>query len=102
MLSKEYKAIISATVPILEQGGEALTRHFYQTMFRDYPQVQPLFNQSNQAEGKQQRALANAVLMYAKNIERLEALGRWWLPSSTSTCRCRSSPSTIPSSALRC
>jgi nitric oxide dioxygenase len=75
MLSKEYKAIISATVPILEQGGEALTRHFYQTMFRDYPQVQPLFNLSNQAEGKQQRALANAVLMYAKNIERLEALG---------------------------
>ena len=75
MLSTEHKAIISATVPILEQGGEALTRHFYQTMFRDYPQVQPLFNQSNQLEGKQQRALANAVLMYAKNIERLEALG---------------------------
>ncbi|MYM41248.1 NO-inducible flavohemoprotein [Duganella qianjiadongensis] len=75
MLSKEHKAIISATVPILEQGGETLTRHFYLSMFRDYPQVQPLFNQSNQIEGKQQRALANAVLMYAKNIDRLEALG---------------------------
>jgi nitric oxide dioxygenase len=75
MLSTEHKAIITATVPILEQGGEALTRHFYQSMFRDYPHVSPLFNQANQHEGTQQRALANAVLMYAKNIERLENLG---------------------------
>ena len=75
MLSTEHKAIISATVPILEQGGEALTRHFYQTMFRDYPEVKPLFNQANQAAGKQQRALANSVLMYAKNIDKLENLG---------------------------
>jgi len=75
MLSTEHKAIITATVPILEQGGEALTRHFYQSMLRDYPEVRPLFNQANQAGGTQQRALANAVLMYAKNIEKLENLG---------------------------
>lgn len=75
MLSTEHKAIITATVPLLEQGGEALTRHFYKSMFRDYPHVSPLFNQANQHEGTQQRALANAVLMYAKNIERLENLG---------------------------
>ncbi|WP_332853652.1 NO-inducible flavohemoprotein [Duganella sp. S19_KUP01_CR8] len=75
MLSTEQKAIISATVPILEQGGEALTRHFYLTLFRDFPQVKPIFNQANQADGNQQRALANAVLMYAKNIDRLEQLG---------------------------
>lgn len=75
MLSAEQKAIITATVPILEQGGEALTRHFYLTMFRDFPQVKPLFNQANQQDGNQQRALANAVLMYARNIERLEQLG---------------------------
>ncbi|MRW91992.1 NO-inducible flavohemoprotein [Duganella sp. FT80W] len=75
MLSTEHKAIISATVPILEQGGETLTRHFYQSLFRDYPGVKPLFNQSNQQDGNQQRALANAVLMYAKNIEKLENLG---------------------------
>ena len=29
MLTQEQRAIITATVPILEQGGEALTRHFY-------------------------------------------------------------------------
>ncbi len=75
MLSAEHKAIITATVPILEQGGEALTRHFYLTLFRDFPQVKPFFNQANQQDGNQQRALANAVLMYARNIERLEQLG---------------------------
>ncbi|GGX94018.1 NO-inducible flavohemoprotein [Massilia dura] len=75
MLSAEHRAIVSATVPILEQGGEALTRHFYPILFRDYPQVKPYFNQTHQSDGAQPRALANAVLMYAKNIDRLEALG---------------------------
>ncbi|TFW14784.1 NO-inducible flavohemoprotein [Duganella callida] len=75
MLSTEHKAIITATVPILEQGGEALTRHFYLTLFKDHPEVKHLFNQANQNDGNQQRALANAVLMYAKNIEKLEQLG---------------------------
>ena len=75
MLSAEHRAIVTATVPILEQGGEALTRHFYQTLFTDYPEVKPFFNQAHQHSGDQQRALANGILMYAKNIERLEALG---------------------------
>lgn len=75
MLSTAHRAIITATVPILEQGGEALTRHFYQKLFRDYPEVLPFFNQANQHHGNQQRALANGLLMYAKNIERLDKLG---------------------------
>ncbi|WP_342119986.1 NO-inducible flavohemoprotein [Pseudoduganella sp. OTU4001] len=75
MLSAEHRAIVTATVPILEQGGEALTRHFYQVLFTDFPQVKPFFNQAHQHSGEQQRALANGILMYARNIERLEALG---------------------------
>ncbi|WP_027908253.1 NO-inducible flavohemoprotein [Pseudomonas sp. URMO17WK12:I4] len=75
MLSNQQRAIIKATVPLLETGGEALTRHFYAMMLEEYPQVRPLFNQAHQASGAQQRALANAVLMYARHIDRLEALG---------------------------
>lgn len=75
MLSQEHRNIITATVPILEQGGETLTRHFYKNLFRDHPEVLPFFNQAHQHHGDQQRALANGVLMYARNIERLEALG---------------------------
>jgi nitric oxide dioxygenase len=75
MLSDTHRAIVKSTVPLLESGGEALTTHFYQILLRDFPQVQPLFNQAHQANGEQPRALANGVLMYARNIDRLEALG---------------------------
>jgi len=75
MLSAEHRAIVSATVPILEQGGEALTTHFYQLLFRDFPEVKAYFNQAHQHNGGQPRALANSILMYAKNIDRLAALG---------------------------
>ena len=75
MLSPQQITLIKATVPLLETGGEALTRHFYQLMFSQYPEVRALFNQAHQASGSQQRALANAVLMYARHIDKLEALG---------------------------
>ncbi len=75
MLTADQTAIIKATVPILETGGEALTTHFYKIMLSEYPQVRPLFNQAHQASGAQPRALANGVLMYAKHIDQLHELG---------------------------
>lgn len=75
MLSTQHRALVKATVPLLESGGEALTRHFYQLMLDEYPEVRPLFNAAHQASGDQQRALANGVLMYARHIDKLEALG---------------------------
>lgn len=75
MLSNEHIAIVKATVPLLESGGEALTTHFYRLMLSEYPQVRPLFNQAHQASGDQPRALANGVLMYARHIDRLQELG---------------------------
>ena len=75
MLTESQTAIIKATVPLLETGGEALTTHFYKVMLGEYPQVRPLFNQAHQASGAQPRALANGVLLYAKNIDRLQELG---------------------------
>ncbi|SAK90927.1 globin [Caballeronia fortuita] len=75
MLSAEHRAIVKATVPLLESGGETLTRHFYDKMLTEYPEVRPMFNQAHQASGAQQRALANGVLMYARHIDELEKLG---------------------------
>jgi nitric oxide dioxygenase len=75
MLSTEHKAIIRATVPLLEAGGEALTTRFYGILIGENPEVRPYFNQANQLTGDQPRALANGVLMYAKHIDHLEALG---------------------------
>ena len=75
MISAEHRAIIRSTVPLLEAGGEALTTHFYGILLDDHPEVRPYFNQANQVTGDQPRALANGVLMYARHIDRLEALG---------------------------
>jgi len=75
MLCAEQRALIKATVPLLETGGEALTNHFYKLMLAEHPEVRPLFNQAHQASGEQPRALANGVLMYAKHIDRLDQLG---------------------------
>ena len=75
MLSADHRAIIRATVPLLETGGEALTTHFYQLLLREHPQLRPLFNPAHQASGAQPRALANGVLMYARHIDQLEQLG---------------------------
>ena len=75
MLSAEHRAIVKATVPLLESGGEALTTHFYNLMLNEHPEVRPLFNLANQASGAQPRALANGVLMYARHIDQLEQLG---------------------------
>lgn len=75
MLCAEQIALIKATVPLLESGGEALTNHFYKLLLIEHPEVRPLFNQAHQASGEQPRALANGVLMYARHIDRLDALG---------------------------
>ncbi|WP_345249503.1 NO-inducible flavohemoprotein [Pigmentiphaga soli] len=75
MLTDTQLDIVKATVPLLENGGEALTTHFYRLMLDEYPEVRPLFNRAHQASGAQPRALANGILMYARHIDRLEALG---------------------------
>ena len=42
MLCAEQRALIKATVPLLESGGEALTTHFYRLMLAEHPEVRPL------------------------------------------------------------
>src|SRR5690606_2809029 len=63
MLSQHQKEIILSTVPLLREGGVALTTHFYNRMFTHHPELKNLFNMGNQ-----QTALAMAVLAYAENI----------------------------------
>lgn len=74
MLNDTDRAIIQSTVPLLEAGGEALITHFYRTLLDENPEVRKYFNQTNQATGAQPRALAKAVLMYARHIDNLAPL----------------------------
>ena len=67
-MTDEQKKLITATVPILKENGILLTTHFYQRMFTHNPELKNIFNMGNQQSGKQQTALAMAVLAYAENI----------------------------------
>lgn len=75
MLDQKTITIVKSTAPILQEHGETLTKHFYKRMFSHNPEVAPFFNQSNQAAGTQQRALAGAIAAYAANIDNLDVLG---------------------------
>src|SRR5690606_20895534 len=56
------------------QHAERITNVFYPLMFERYPEVRQVFNQAHQHGGTQPRALANAIVAYASNIENLDAL----------------------------
>ncbi|KAI9011582.1 oxidoreductase FAD/NAD(P)-binding domain protein [Hyaloraphidium curvatum] len=73
--SRQSVEIVESTVPILETGGETLTRAFYKRMHANDPVVKNFFNQAHQVSGQQPRALANSVLAYAKNLRSLGNLG---------------------------
>jgi nitric oxide dioxygenase len=69
VLAPQTIAVIKATVPVLVEHGETLTRHFYRRMFEGNPEVRAFFNPAHQHSGGQQRALAAAICAYAQNIE---------------------------------
>lgn len=68
-MTTAQKLQITATVPVLKEHGVLLTTYFYNRMFNGNPELKNVFNAGNQASGKQQTALAMAVLAYAENIE---------------------------------
>ena len=75
MISTEQRKLIDLTLPAVEKAAFDITSTFYPLMFARYPQVLNYFNQANQVKGTQRHALANAVITYAKNLDRLAALG---------------------------
>src|SRR3954453_3717945 len=73
-LSDSTIDLVKATVPALETHGLAITRRMYERMFQN-PDIRDLFNQSHHGEtGSQPKALAVAVLAYARNVDNLGAL----------------------------
>jgi len=73
-LSDHTIATVKATVPALAQFGTDITRAMYLRLFRD-EHIAALFNHSHQGNGgTQTKALANAILTYASNIDNLGVL----------------------------
>ncbi len=73
-LSPHTIAIVKSTGPALRQHGVAITTAMYARLFQD-AEVKAMFDQAAQDSGEQPKRLAAAILGYAENIDRLEALG---------------------------
>lgn len=73
ILSAETRAIVNSTAPALQQHGVAITQRMYERLFVD-PAVKAMFDEAAQESGEQPRRLAAAILAYAQNIDKLEAL----------------------------
>lgn len=67
-------ALIKATVPVLQQHGEAITKVMYDSLIAAHPELRDIFSSTSQATGRQPRALARAVLAYAAHIDDLPRL----------------------------
>ncbi|EDO19206.1 hypothetical protein Kpol_1050p64 [Vanderwaltozyma polyspora DSM 70294] len=74
MLSEETRAIIKATVPVLETQGTLITKTFYKNMLSSNTELLNIFNKVNQKKGAQPTALATTVLAAAKHIDDLSPL----------------------------
>nr|WP_026002805.1 globin domain-containing protein [Rhodococcus sp. R1101] len=57
--------MIEATLPVVGAEIGAISRVFYNRLFRAVPSLRDIFNRTNQADGAQQRALADSVAAFA-------------------------------------
>jgi nitric oxide dioxygenase len=73
-LTSQEAEIITATVPILEEHGRHIIDVFYVNMLREVPELNSVFKQTNQANGRQSQALSTALYAYAANINNLDVL----------------------------
>lgn len=73
-LRESVISVVRETVPAIAEHGTKITTAMYERLFQDHA-VRALFNQSHQGgDGSQTRALAQAILAYAQNIDNLEVL----------------------------
>lgn len=73
-MTSQQIQIVKSTVPVLQQHGEEITTVFYQQLLAAHPQLNQMFDPTNQKDGTQASRLAAAILAYAGNIDRLTNL----------------------------
>ncbi|TGO70503.1 hypothetical protein BELL_0716g00080 [Botrytis elliptica] len=73
-LTPQQIDIIKATVPVVQEYGTTITTAFYKNVLDANPALNNIFNQTNQKNGAQPRALSGALAAYAANIDNLAVL----------------------------
>ncbi|MDF7674558.1 NO-inducible flavohemoprotein [Acetobacteraceae bacterium ESL0709] len=71
--SPQTREIVKACVPALQASGLDITHEMYKRLLAD-EEIRDLFNMSHQKDGEQPKALALAVLAYARHIDNPGAL----------------------------
>ncbi|MCK9894533.1 globin domain-containing protein, partial [Frankia sp. AgB32] len=61
-------AVLAATAGSVAENAERITAAFYRRLFAAHPALRPLFNDGNQATGRQARALAAALVAFAGHL----------------------------------
>ncbi|MBA1204393.1 hypothetical protein G7009_21990 [Pseudomonas capeferrum] len=72
-LSPATIAIIKSTAPALQKHGVEITTRMYERLFID-PEIKALFDEAAHKSGEQPKRLAAAILAFANNVDRLEAI----------------------------
>ncbi|MFA4837676.1 MAG: globin domain-containing protein [Dehalococcoidia bacterium] len=72
-LSPETIIVIKSTAPALQQHGVEITTRMYERLFVD-PEIKALFDLAAQKSGEQPKRLAAAILAFAQNADKLDAL----------------------------
>ena len=69
MLSDTSLPVIKATLPVVGENIQEIAKRFYQHMFDARPDLlDGLFNRGNQADGRQQQALAGSIAAFARYL----------------------------------
>ena len=72
-LSPETIIVIKSTAPALQQHGVEITTRMYERLFVD-PEIKALFDLAAQKSCEQPKRLAAAILAFAQNADKLDAL----------------------------
>ncbi|MCU1474261.1 globin domain-containing protein [Amnibacterium sp.] len=66
MLSDAALPVVEATLPVVGEHIQEIASRFYRHMFEEHPELlDGIFNRGNQADGRQQQALAGSVAAFA-------------------------------------
>ena len=74
MLSEKSKKIIKDMIPLLEQKADEITKHFYNLMLSDKPELLNIFNKSNITPGYQPTSTVPFFLAAAKHMDDLSQI----------------------------
>ncbi|KFA71687.1 hypothetical protein S40288_09533 [Stachybotrys chartarum IBT 40288] len=73
-LTYKESQLVRASVPVLREHGEAVSRLCYSNLLTAHPELNNLFNPANQRNGRQPRAFTAVILAFASHINHTSEL----------------------------